>query len=171
MLPDVLASGRSTKLAPKERSLISKKNKKSTKEKKTKKQSKIIHKRNEQQSSVEKVIAHTIARLNEAEGFTLRSIFEKEYGSNYDTMVRLNSELFTFYGCPKGFKSGVRIYLKNIYSADFAMYCLKLISSGVREILPLRLTKNKTKFFYGKHRLHLDRCIFSLHLRELQEKR
>ncbi len=101
----------------------------------------------------------------------MRAIFKREYNSNPGTMVRLNRGIFNAYGCPNGFKRGVKIYLKNVYATDFAIYFLKVLSSGEKERIPLRLTKNKTKFFYCKHRLHLDRCIFSLHARELQEKR
>ncbi len=168
VLPDPTASGRSIRPALNERKVISKQNKKSNK---TKKQNKIIHKRKEQQDNIEILIARYVAQINKAEELSPHVIFEKEYGSNIDTLLCRHQDILTAYGCKNGFKTGVKIYLKNIYEADIALCSLKEISSGTVHIIPLRLTKNKTKFFYGKHRLHLDRCIFFLHLRELQEKR
>ncbi len=165
VLPDQIASGRSTRLALKERRVISKKNSK------TKKQNKIIHKRSGRQDSFKNLRARYVAQINKAEEFSPHVIFEKEYGSNIDTLLRRHQDILTAYGCQNGFKTGVKIYLKNVYATDIALCSLKEISSGAVCTVPPRLTKNKTKFFYGKHRLHLDRCIFSQHLREVQEKR
>ncbi len=165
ILPDPIASGRSTRLAPKERKVMSKKSNK------TKKQNKVIHKRREQQDRIENLIACYVAQINKAEALSPHVIFEKEYGSNVDTLLWRHQDILTIYGCQNGFKTGAKIYLKNVYTTDAALCWLKEISSGMVYTMHLRRTKNKTKFFFCKHRIQLDRSIFYLHMRELQEKR